>query len=67
LPARTLRKKRHIVSAQGWVLAVDEHENGTLIAEIDDGDEPSDELPDWLDIVRDVTTDETWTGGAIAR
>ncbi len=67
MPARTLRKKRHIVTADGWFVAIDEHEDGTLVAEIDDHYEPSDLLPDWLDVVTDVTNDETWTGGALAR
>ena len=67
LPARTLRKKRHMVSRDGWLVAVDEHEDGTLVAEIDDHDEPSDRVPDWLDVVSDVTRDEAWTGGRLAR
>ncbi len=67
LPARVLRKKRHTIARDGWVVAVDEHEDGALVAEIDDGDEPSDRLPDWLDVVRDVTLDEAWTGGGLAR
>jgi CYTH domain-containing protein len=67
LPARTLRKKRHMVAVDEWLIAIDEHEDGTLVAEIDDRDEPSDLLPDWLDVVRDVTHDETWTGGGLAR
>ena len=67
LPARTLRKKRHTVAVDEWLIAIDEHEDGTLVAEIDDRDEPSDLLPDWLDVVRDVTHDETWTGGGLAR
>jgi CYTH domain-containing protein len=67
LPARVLRKKRHTIARDGWVVAVDEHEDGALVAEIDDGDEPSDRLPDWLDVVRDVTRDEAWTGGGLAR
>lgn len=67
LPARTLRKKRHVITADGWTVAIDEHEDGTLVAEIDDGDEPSTRIPDWLEVVRDVTHDETWTGGALAR
>ena len=56
LPARTLRKKRHMVAAGEW-----------LVAEIDDRDTLSDLLPDWLDVVRDVSNDETWTGGGLAR
>jgi hypothetical protein len=67
LPARTLRKKRHMVAAGEWAFAIDEHEDGTLVAEIDDGDEPSELLPDWLDVIRDVTDDEAWTGGGLAR
>ena len=67
LPARTLRKRRHTVARDGWLLAVDEHEDGALVAEIDDGDRPSDRVPDWLDVVRDVTQDEAWTGGGLAR
>ena len=67
LPARTLRKKRHMVPRDGWLVAVDEHEDGTLVAEIDDRDEPSDRVPDWLDVVSDVTRDEAWTGARLAR
>lgn len=67
LPARTLRKKRHLVQRDDWVVAVDEHEDGTLIAEIDDGDEPSDLIPAWLDVLRDVTHEEAWTGATLAR
>ena len=67
LPARTLRKKRHLVARDGWRLAIDEHEDGTLVAEIDDGEEPSDGVPEWLDVVSDVTRDEAWTGGRLAR
>jgi CYTH domain-containing protein len=67
LPARTLRKRRHVVVVDEWLVAIDEHEDGTLVAEIDDRDESSDLLPDWLDVVRDVTHDETWTGGGLAR
>ncbi len=67
LPARVLRKKRHLVDRDGFVVAVDEHEDGTLVAEIDDGDGPSDALPPWLDVIADVSTDERWTGAALAR
>jgi CYTH domain-containing protein len=67
LPARTLRKKRHTIARDGWLFAVDEHEDGALVAEIDDRDEPSDRVPEWLDVVRDVTRDEAWTGGGMAR
>ncbi len=67
LPARTLRKKRHLIAADGWMIAIDEHEDGTLVAEIDDGEQPSAHVPDWLEVVSDVTHDEDWTGGALAR
>ena len=67
LPARTLRKKRHVVTADGWQVAIDEHEDGALVAEIDDGDAPSAAVPEWLDVVRDVTSDEAWTGAGLAR
>ena len=67
LPARTLHKKRHLVSRDGWLVAVDEHPDGTLVAEIDDRDEPSDLVPDWLEVLGEVTHDEGWTGAALAR
>jgi CYTH domain-containing protein len=67
LPARTLRKKRHLVARDGWLVAIDEHEDGSLVAEIDDADAPSDLVPDWLDVVRDVSDDDAWTGGRLAR
>jgi len=67
LPAQTIRKKRHLVQRDDRVVAVDEHEDGALIAEIDDGDEPSDLNPAWLDVVRDVPHDEAWTGAGLAR
>jgi CYTH domain-containing protein len=67
LPARTLRKKRHLVDRDGWRVAIDEHEDGTLVAEIDDRDEPSGLVPGWLDVVEDVSEDEAWTGGQLAR
>ncbi len=67
LPARLLRKTRHMVQRDGLVIAIDEHEDGTLIAEIDDGDQPSQSVPDWLDVVADVSDDELWTGSRLAR
>jgi CYTH domain-containing protein len=66
LPARTLRKKRHLVVTDAWTVAIDEHEDGTLVAEIDDRDDSSDQLPEWLEVVRDVTDDEAWTGARLA-
>lgn len=67
LPARLLRKRRHMIHRDGLLVVVDEHEDGTLIAEIDDGDQPSDIVPEWLDVVDDVTADEAWTGVRLAR
>ena len=67
LPARLLRKRRHVVERDGLRVAVDEHEDGTLIAEIDDRDSPSAFVPAWLDVERDVSVDEAWTGAGLAR
>ena len=69
LPAEVLRKTRHLVRRDGWVVAVDEHEDGTLVAEVDDGDAPARPLPDWLQdlVLEDVSDDERWTGAALAR
>lgn len=66
LPAQLLRKRRHMIHRDGLRVAVDEHEDGTLIAEIDDGDQPSEFVPDWLDVVDNVTDDEAWTGARLA-
>ncbi len=66
LSARTLRKTRHIVERDGIRLAVDEFEDGTLLAEIDYGDSPGQAAPNWLEVITDVTTDERWTGAALA-
>ena len=67
LPARVLRKTRHLVERDGLVVAIDEHEDGTLVAEIDDGASPSVAVPPWLDVVAEVSADERWTGAALAR
>lgn len=67
LPGQVLRKKRHMLHRDGLIVAIDEHEDGTLVAEIDDRDQPSQVVPDWLDIIEDVTTDERWTGARLAR
>jgi CYTH domain-containing protein len=67
LPAQLLRKRRHLVRRDGFLVAIDEHEDGTLIAEIDDQDQPSDFVPEWLDVVDDVSSDEAWTGVGLAR
>jgi CYTH domain-containing protein len=66
LRARVLTKTRHLVCRDGWVVAIDEHEDGTLLAEIDDGDQPSDRVPDWLEVLADVSDQERWTGAGLA-
>ena len=63
LPARTLRKTRHIVQRDGVRVAVDQFEDGTLLAEIDDGDRDPVPVPPWLEVLREVTAEEFWTGG----
>ncbi|WP_137121602.1 hypothetical protein [Segeticoccus rhizosphaerae] len=67
LPARVLRKRRHLVRRDGTLVAIDEHEDGTLVAEIDDGEHPSQDVPEWLDILEDVSDQERWTGAHLAR
>ena len=67
LPARMLRKRRYQVCREGWHLAIDEFEDGTLLAELDDGERPSTAVPAWLDVLRAVSADEEWTGAALAR
>lgn len=67
LPATALRKRRHFVARDALTVAVDEHEDGTLVAEIDDGDQPPTPVPDWLDVIAEVTHDEAWTGVRLAR
>lgn len=66
LPANVLCKRRHHVYVDGVHVAVDEFPDGTLLAEIDGGDEPVAAVPPWLDVVREVTTDEGWTGAALS-
>ena len=67
LPALTVHKKRHMIQRDGWIVGVDEHGDGTLVAEIDDDDRPSSDVPGWLDVLEDVSEDERWTGAALAR
>lgn len=66
LPARILRKTRHLVERDGIRVAVDVFADGTIIAEIDDGENPSDLVPDWLTVIKDVSDDEQWTGSRLA-
>ncbi|WP_145725102.1 hypothetical protein [Nocardioides sp. J9] len=65
LPAYELTKHRHTVRRDGLVV-VDQHVDGSLIAEVDDGDGPPGVVPNWLDVVEDVSDDEAWTGAALA-
>jgi CYTH domain-containing protein len=66
LSARTLRKTRHIIERDGVRLAVDEFEDGTLLAEIDYGKSPEQAVPIWLEVITEVTADERWTGAHLA-
>ena len=66
LPARVLHKRRHHVERDGVHVAIDQFEDGTLLAEIDDGDRSPAPVPSWLEVVADVTADESWTGGSVA-
>ena len=66
LPARVVTKRRHHLERDGVQVVIDELEDGTLLAEIDDGDGPPVRVPSWLDVVADVTGDEEWTGGRVA-
>ncbi|GAB7002997.1 hypothetical protein JCM18899A_04680 [Nocardioides sp. AN3] len=66
LPGRTLRKRRHHVERGGIALAVDAFPDGSLVAEIDGGDERPDDPPSWLEVVREVTDEESFTGAGRA-
>jgi CYTH domain-containing protein len=66
LPAWVLTKRRHRVERDGVRVVIDEFEDGTLLAEIDDGELPPKPAPAWLDVVDDVTADELWTGASLA-
>jgi CYTH domain-containing protein len=66
LPARVVTKRRHHVECDGVQVVIDELEDGTLLAEIDDGDRPPSPVPSWLEVMADVTEDEAWTGGYLA-
>ncbi len=66
LPGKEIRKVRHLVERDGLTVAVDEHEDGTLVAEIDDRDGEPAEPPAWLDVVRDVSDEEAYTGAGLA-
>ena len=67
LPGTVLRKRRHFVMRDGLTVAVDEHQDGTLVAEIDDRDQAPTAVPAWLAVVAEVTHDEAWTGVRLSR
>lgn len=67
LPARVLRKTRHLVTRDGITIAIDELADGTLLAEMDDGAEAAIPVPMWLDVVQDVSSAEWWTGAGLAQ
>jgi len=70
LPARTLRKVRHLVPLEGGLLAgVDVFAgqlDGLVLVEVDLGEsgELADPVPHWFG--REVTDDESFTGGTLA-
>ncbi len=66
LPGRTLSKRRHLFRRDGVEVAIDEHDDGTLVAEIDGGDRPVQTVPAWLEVLEEVTRDERWTGAGLA-
>lgn len=66
LPALILLKTRHVIRRDDVVIAVDVLADGTIIAEIDDGEFPSDVVPNWLSVLEDVSDDEEWTGSRLA-
>jgi CYTH domain-containing protein len=67
LKARRLHKRRHHIERDAMSIVVDEHDDGTLIAELDGGDERVEFVPDWLAVIREVTNDEHFTGIGLSR
>lgn len=66
LPGRTLSKRRHHIERDGARVAVDEFEDGSLVAEIDGGDQRPSDPPPWLGVLQEVTGDEAFTGAGRA-
>ena len=61
-------ERRFLVRAipAGVALAVDEFEDGTLVAELDGGEARPADPPAWLEVIREVTGDEAFTGAGRA-
>lgn len=66
LPGTTLVKRRHHLERDGVHVVVDELPDGTLLAEMDGGHAVPGDPPVWLEVVREVTREEAWTGWALA-
>ena len=49
------------------IVAVDEREDGSLVAESMTMTIPSSFVPEWLDVVHDVSGGGAWTGAQLAR
>ena len=66
LPANVLHKRRYRIEEGGRLWSVDVFDNGLVLAEteVETGSEQF-ELPDWIE--REVSDDESFTGGALAR
>ncbi|MDP9093603.1 MAG: hypothetical protein M3N95_11900 [Actinomycetota bacterium] len=66
LPVRYLHKRRHQLTRDGYSFAIDEFDDGSLLAEFDDGLGEQLPVPAWLKVIADVTDDEQWTGAGRA-
>lgn len=66
LPGATLEKRRHHVERDGLHVVIDEFGDGSLLAEIDSGDQAPISVPGWLDVIREVTLEEAWSGAGLA-
>ncbi|GAB2976975.1 CYTH domain-containing protein [Nocardioides montaniterrae] len=64
LPGRRLTKVRH--RTVDPTVAVDVFPDGTIVAEVDGGSALPEDVPAWLDVVREVTYDERFCGGGRA-
>jgi CYTH domain-containing protein len=70
LPADLITKVRTLVAHDGWTVAVDVfggHLAGLVLAEIDSGEGDAVDLPESYGILGEVTGDEAFTGGELAR